>query len=393
MGNAGSIGAGLEAVLKAVEPGEPGFGAGVAAARNGVIIGSAWIGEAAPGREWLEDTPIVTWSVSKGVAAMVVARLMQDGQIDADAPIRTYWPAFQRKTGSNMTLADVMTHCAGLPWIPEEAGLPTFSDSNSWGDCERIEAALAYQPLIDGVAGRVAYHALTYGWLVGACVRRATGLGLDAHLQRLFARPHNLGMGFGTKNRDVRARLAHAGVPMIGQEQAEAVNDAFRQTDNHLRRGLSVPVGMTFQDVLGVTGAEDFLEAETPAISLVSDAGSLARAYSLFAGGERVGSGSIISNAGRDAAISHRVGTDDDGVTGGARNMALGFVLNSPPSISLAPGSNAFGHPGMGGSLAWGDPDTGLGFAYLTNAAIPDTETDPRAVELSELAWSLAAAI
>lgn len=387
MGNDGSLGPRLETALAAVETDEPGFGSAVAVARNGALVGAAWVGEAAPGRAWTKTTPVVTWSVSKGVAAMVVARLIQEGALDPDVPIRSYWPEFAGVSGARTTLADVMTHRAGLPWLPDRAGLPSFADPRSWSAVDAIDHALAELEPVPGLAGTVAYHALTYGWLVDASVRRATGAGLNAHLQRMSASPHGLLMSFGTRCADIRSRLAKPGVPKVAREQAAAADEAFADAENALRRSLSIPRGMTFADVLSTTQEQEFLAAETPAISLVSDAGSLARAYSLFAAGGTVGADALIGTAHRDRALAFRAGTDDDWVTGGARNLALGFVLNSPPSISLAPAVHAFGHPGLGGSLAWGEPESGLGFAYLTNAAIPDTQTDARARALSRVGW------
>jgi len=196
-------------------------------------------------------------------------------------------------------------------------------------------------------------------------------------------------MSFGTRSSAVKRALAKPGVPHIGLEKAAAVDEAFADAENPLRKSLCVPTGMTFSEVLRATEDDAFLAAETPAMSLISDANSLARVYSLFATAERVDGEILIDNAGRDEAIRGRAETDEDAITGGARKMAVGFVLNSPPSISLAPGDRVFGHPGMGGSLAWGDPETGLGFAYLTNASIPDTVTDARAVELSNFVWSV----
>lgn len=386
MGSNGRLGARLEAMLAEVEIQEPGFGAGVAVARNGTLIGAAWIGEAASGRPWSRTTPVVTWSVSKGVVAMLVGRLAQDGLIDPDAPIRSYWPGFGGTSEVETTLADVMTHRAGLAWMREGDGRPSFADPGSWAASETIDGALADMPPSRDLQGRVAYHALTFGWLAEGCVRRATGAGLDTHLQRLVTPHEDITMSFGTRSADVLSRLARPGVPEAGAAKAAALDQAFADDGNLLRRSLAVPGGMTFAEVLRMTQDPEFLAAATPAISLISDAGSLAKAYSLFAAADQAETVGWIGAAGRDKALELRAQTDDDGITGGARTMALGFVLNSPPSISLAPGARAFGHPGMGGSLAWGDPDTGLGFAYLTNGSIPDTVTDERASALSRIA-------
>ena len=45
--------------------------------------------------------------------------------------------------------------------------------------------------------------------------------------------------------------------------------------------------------------------------------------------------------------------------------MSLGFWRACPPMPLVGPGS--FGHPGSGGSVAFADPDAGVGFGYVTN--------------------------
>ena len=386
MGHDGPLGAHLEEQLSRVETTELGFGGAVAVAQGGQLLGIAWTGEAAPGRPWTKTTPTVTWSVSKGVVAMVVAFLAQSGEIDPEAPIRDTWPEFGVGAARSLTLSDVMTHRAGLPWLPEADDLPSFAATEAWSRSGAIADALAEMALVEELRGQIAYHALTYGWLVGACVRRATGANLNAHLRRMLSGRDGIRMSFGTTDETILSQLTTPGVPQSGQEQAQAVDAALSDPENRLRRSLCVPVGMSFSDVLRRTEDPGFLAADTPAISLIADAGSLARTYSLFAA---AGPKSFIATKARDRAIIPRADTSDDGVTGGARRMAIGFVLGSSPSIDLGPRPKAFGHPGMGGSLAWGDPETGLGFAYLTNAAVPDTVTDPRALALSHVASAM----
>jgi hypothetical protein len=62
-------------------------------------------------------------------------------------------------------------------------------------------------------------------------------------------------------------------------------------------------------------------------------------------------------------------------------SMSLGFMRASVPMPMVGP--KAFGHPGSGGSIGFGEPDAGVGFGYVTNLwnFRPD---DPRAAGLAK---------
>ena len=46
--------------------------------------------------------------------------------------------------------------------------------------------------------------------------------------------------------------------------------------------------------------------------------------------------------------------------------FGLGFML-SHKVVRLGRGTRSFGHPGMGGSIGFADPDAGIGFGYVMN--------------------------
>ena len=46
------------------------------------------------GTPWREDTLVLFFSCTKGVLAICAYGLVQEGRLDLDAPIATYWPAF-----------------------------------------------------------------------------------------------------------------------------------------------------------------------------------------------------------------------------------------------------------------------------------------------------------
>ena len=53
----------------------------------------------------------------------------------------------------------------------------------------------------------------------------------------------------------------------------------------------------------------------------------------------------------------------------------LGYMLDSPP-FPLC-GARNFGHPGVGGPVAFGDPDRALGFGYAVNRMVPVADIGP----------------
>jgi CubicO group peptidase (beta-lactamase class C family) len=58
--------------------------------------------------------------------------------------------------------------------------------------------------------------------------------------------------------------------------------------------------------------------------------------------------------------------------------IGLGFMLTMP-EMQLGPNERVFGHPGMGGSLGFADPDAGVGFGYVMNRMLlPPDLIDPR---------------
>lgn len=61
------------------------------------------------------DTPFETGSISKWIAAIVVMRLVQQGQLSLDEPITSYLPDYRKDTGAKLTLRWLMSHSSGVP--------------------------------------------------------------------------------------------------------------------------------------------------------------------------------------------------------------------------------------------------------------------------------------
>jgi CubicO group peptidase (beta-lactamase class C family) len=63
--------------------------------------------------------------------------------------------------------------------------------------------------------------------------------------------------------------------------------------------------------------------------------------------------------------------------------------MRSTPLEKLGPNPRSFGHGGMGGSMAFADPDAHLGFGYVMNEMHMGLWLiDPRAVALIEAVYA-----
>jgi CubicO group peptidase (beta-lactamase class C family) len=73
-----------------------------------------------------------------------------------------------------------------------------------------------------------------------------------------------------------------------------------------------------------------------------------------------------------------------DPLTRTPANRSLGLILAGDDGRSHFRGmgrtlsARAFGHNGAGGQLAWGDPESGLSFAYMTNGLDQHVVREPR---------------
>jgi CubicO group peptidase (beta-lactamase class C family) len=306
---------GLEAAFAAAHADDPGT-AQLAVYRDGRLV--ADLGD---------DSIGIVMSCTKGVVAIAAHRVL-----DVDAYVCDYWPEFSARA---VKVSHVLAHTAGLAgFVP--------ADPFDWDRCVRALARMrpAWEP---GTA--VTYHSLSWGWLVGELIRRATGLSVGAYVARELAEPLGLDLWIG---------LPEALEPRV----APQLDDGF-------------PIGR-------LLSTREARAAEIPAANAVTDARSLARLYAALLG--EVGGVRLLTAETVERARAPRTdglplfGADDPH----APRFGLGFELPRPGNPMLGPSS--FGHAGAGGRLAFADVESGLAVGYTCTAMRwrPEHGPDPR---------------
>ena len=146
-----------------------------------MYIAAGGIADTTTDRTWDEDTLVLVYSTTKGITAMCANRLAQQGAIDVEAPAATYWPEFAQAGKENVTVAELLSHRAGLAWVD---GSLSFEQALAWN---RLSSSSIRRPRPPGSAH--GYHATTFGWLVGEVVRRVSGKTLGTYFHDEIAGP------------------------------------------------------------------------------------------------------------------------------------------------------------------------------------------------------------
>jgi CubicO group peptidase (beta-lactamase class C family) len=343
------------------------YGSAVAVVIDGEVVVDLWGGHTDKARQkpWARDTLVNVWSVTKAVMAIATAILVERGKLRYDQPIAEIWPEFAANGKSGITLDLVMSHQAGLNGLSVPM---TAEQVMAWSPY--VDALAAMAPLWEP-GSRSAYHALTYGHLVGETLRRADGRLVSQIIQDEISR--KLGVSFFVGLPEAED---HRAAEMI--EGPKAIDWVTNTLASDYPHGCQNPTPSPDDP-----NHRAWRAAEIPGGNGHGDALGLAKIM-----GNVVGSHSpLLSPAGLAAAT--RVRFDGIDVSGYPSKWAAGVSARAENYCSRA-AQGTFGHGGWGGSLAFADPKARLGFAYVTNHMLGfDDGIDPRRQRLIEAVYDV----
>ncbi len=346
------------------------LGAALAITLHGRPVVDLWAGSMDGPRlkPWQRDTLVTVFSTTKGLTAICAHRLVDQGLLDLDAPVATYWPEFAAAGKEQVRVRSLLDHRAGLAAIRQP--LPP----DAMFDWPRMTAALAAEEPWWTPDSDHGYHAVTYGWLVGEVIRRVSGKTVGAYLRDEIAGPLGLDLHIGlAESEDARCADVRPGPrPPPGEETL--FDRILKEPEGMPAKAFMNPMSML---VPGVLSSRAWRGSEVPSVNAHVTARAVARLYGALAcGGEldgvRVLSPESIARCG--AERSHGL----DRTLGVTSRFSLGFML-SQPHESFGPNQTSFGHPGAGGSLGYADPVAGVGFGYVMNRMGTHILLDPRA--------------
>jgi CubicO group peptidase (beta-lactamase class C family) len=324
------------------------------------------------GEPWGADTLSVIFSCSKGLMALLAARLVQQGLLYYDAPVAQYWPEFAQAGKEGVLVRHILGHRSGL-----SAPMRDFRTDEIL-DWSIVTTALAEQAPLWHPGYAYAYHAITQGWLVGEVVRRITGRSAGEAFAELIADPVGADAWIGLPAEHA-GRVAHLTVgptlhALVEQQAAARRPGVVDWPERAMTLGGALPHALVTDD--GGFNDPRLHAAEIPAAGGVASARALAAIWS--AAVVDAGTGRLVDDATLEKGL--RVQSDGHPFFSAPPpwpRWAMGFQLDSEARRYLTGAS--FGHDGAGGQVAFADPVHRVGFGFITNVMEAD---DPRATRI-----------
>lgn len=331
---------------------------------------------------WEQNTMVLVYSATKGLAAMTLAVAHSRGLLDYEERVCAYWPEFAQQGKERITVRQLLAHQAGLFAFDEPV------DRSVVADLDRLAVVLARQKPASDPGTRQAYHAISLGFYEGELLRRVDPQhrSLGQFFQDEIATPLRLDVYIRLPEDIPNSRLATLAPPgtieMLLGFPLRLTLDSMNRRSNIYRALIANPGAGLPHDEQRVYARN----LEVPSGGAVGSARAIAHAYSVFAtGGRELRLRQETLDLLAAPAIPPTRGFHDECLKGDVQ-FSLGFMKPSPgwPFGS----ASSFGAPGAGGSLGFADPRTGVGYAYVTSQMGTHLTGDPRDVALREALYS-----
>jgi CubicO group peptidase (beta-lactamase class C family) len=319
--------------------------------RRGQVIVDGAIGhERVGGRRATPKSLFGLFSASKAITAMVVHLLDERGLVHLDDAVCEYIPEFARHGKEWITLRHLLTHRAGIPSLPAKGtDVALLAD---WDGIVRVlcDVRPTWKP-----GRRLAYHALTGGYVLGEVVRRVTGRDIRRFLREEILAP------LGFRNLDYGVSAADVGAVVENTVTGPPVPPPMSWL---LKRSL----GAGLHEAVAISNDERFLTAIIPAGNNIGTADEACRFYQLLLDeGEQNGVRVFHPRTIR-RAVAEQAYLEFDLTLGVPVRYGMGFMLGSDlVSIYGHRSPRAFGHVGFTNVVTYADPDRELAVALMTS--------------------------
>ena len=331
---------------------------------------------------WKEDTMVLVFSATKGMAAMTFAHARSRGFIDYDERVAAYWPEFAQAGKEAITVRQLLAHEAGLVLLEE--ALP----ADRVMDHEFASALLARQKPYWVPGERHGYHLSTIGLYMAELLRRVdpAGRSIGQYFAQEIAAPLGLEFYIGLPAEIPDSRVARlimaspaGGIFTLGK-LPKGTRARMLDFNSYIMKSFGIPKDYD-------PASREGWSIELAAGTGIGTARSMAKAYGEFA----TGGAALGLDPDTIALLVAPPGTPTAGpfdeVMGFDSWYSLGY-MRPGPSLTFGSSQKAFGTAGAGGNFAFADPDAQLGYAYQMTKMGYYSSDDPREKSLRDAVYA-----
>ena len=329
---------------------------------------------------WTAETPVLVWSATKGLAAACLLHACQEHGVAITTRVTELWPEFAQAGKAEVTIAEVLSHQAGLSALTREVSVL---------DYEAVISALAAEAPAWPRGEGHGYHPRTFGFLVEELLRRISGVTLRDYWRAEFAEPLGLAVWIG-----LPPERASEVAPVYPAKSPPAKDDpfytAFTARGTLTARAFASPRGL---EGVAAMNAPEHRARSFGAFGGIGTASGLAKFYAMLAAGGAL-EGRRYFEAPALAWMTTTLTQGADRVLQIPTAFSAGFMRDPVDAEgrklrrNFGPSLRAFGHPGAGGVHAFADPENGVAFAYVKNQMDPGVLPGPKSLRLIDAIYS-----
>jgi len=329
-------------------------------------------------KPWEENTKVLVFSTTKGIAALCLAMAHSNGWLDYDEKVTTYWPEFGQNGKENITVRQLLAHEAGLCLVDE------IFTIDSLANFEYIADVMARQKPLWEPGTQHGYHLSTMGMYMNEIMRRVDPKkrSIGVFFAQEIAKPLGAEFYIGLPDTVPQDQIAKVILPSIGQfilnmnKMPKKMRKDLRNRKSVLAQSFSIPEKFHPNDITTH-------RVEMPSGNGIGDARSIAKVYSVFASGAK----ELNFNEKTFLEITKEAGVPPAGsfdvVMGLDTYFSCGFIKPGP-KFEYGTSYKSFGTPGAGGSFGFADTEKQIGYAYIMTKMGVYLVNDPREVALRE---------
>lgn len=294
------------------------------------------------------DAPQCLFSASKAVTALLVFKLIEQGKLSLNDRVTDHLPEFGQGGKGHITLLDLMSHRAGVPFIPKEHRNPDLLR-----DFDRVVKLICQSPTQDSGKRVQSYHALTGGFIIGEIIRRVGDIELNEALSEWLGKPlgcQYLSYGIAPEHREKVPLNVVTGQPLIWPISL------------YMERIVAIP----FEDAVEASNEDAFMSSIVPAGNMYASADDLGRVFEMLLNGGVWEDQQILSKESVAAATRPVSRTKLDRTIMMPMRYSPAFMLGEKPMGLYGPNcAQAFGHLGFLNLLGWADPQRDISATFL----------------------------